>query len=401
MNRRIIHVDLDAFFVSVEQVIDPELRGKPVVVGGDPQRRGVVASASYEARAFGLHAGMPLITASRLCPQAIFVEGGFPRYRDASARFMSILADFSPYLEPAGLDEAYLDVSDVPSHQVAPEIKHRLIHELGLTASIGIAGCKVVAKVASDVSKPDGLLEVAPGAERLFLDPLPIARLPCVGSKTERVLRGMGVTIIGELATLPPSRLKHHFGAAGETIHRYANGIDDRKVEPPAAAKSISRETTFSQDTRDRQFLGATLGYLSERVGAELRQQGKQFRCITLKLRYASFETITRSHTLREASAADQVIFQEGLHLLERALAHTRQRVRLIGIGVSSLVGQERQLHMLNASAERLAQLNRAIDHIRQKYGFTAIQTGRTLSLREAFPDDKRGYILQTPSLSR
>ena len=199
MTRRIMHIDLDAFFVSVEQVENPELKGKPVVVGGRPDRRGVVAAASYEARAFGLYAGMPLITASRLCPQATFIEGNFAKYRSASQKFMAILADSSPYLEPMSLDEAYLDVTGFESiygsiHQMALAIKQRIKDELGLCASIGVASCKVVAKVASELSKPDGLLEVANGDERSFLAPLPIAKLPGIGKKTERVLTGLDIT---------------------------------------------------------------------------------------------------------------------------------------------------------------------------------------------------------------
>ncbi len=201
-NKTIMHIDLDAFFVSVEQVLNPELQGKPVVVGGKPERRGVVAAASYEARAFGLHAGMPLVTASRLCPQAIFIEGSFPKYRNASQKFMAILADFSPFLEPVSLDEAYLDVTGFESihgsiHQMALAIKQRVKDELELCASVGIASCKVVAKIASELSKPDGLLEVAQGEERSFLAPLPVNRLPGVGKKTERTLRGLGIKTIG------------------------------------------------------------------------------------------------------------------------------------------------------------------------------------------------------------
>ncbi len=202
MARRIMHIDLDAFFVSVEQLENPELRGKPVVVGGKPDRRGVVASASYEARDFGLHAGMPLATASRLCPQATFIEGSFAKYRDASQRFMAILANFSPYLEPVSLDEAYLDATGFESiygsiGQMAVRIKQRIRDELGLCASVGIASCKVVAKVASELSKPDGLLEVAAGEERSFLAPLPITKLPGIGKKTERKLNGLGITTMG------------------------------------------------------------------------------------------------------------------------------------------------------------------------------------------------------------
>jgi DNA polymerase-4 len=209
MSRRIMHIDLDAFFVSVEQVANPELRGRPVVVGGRPQGRGVVAAASYEARAFGLHSGMPLVTASRLCPQAIFIQGSFPKYRDASRKFMAILADFSPFIEPMGLDEAYLDATGFESihgsaHEMAAKMKQRVKAELGLNASIGIANSKVVAKVASEEAKPDGLLEVDEGKESSFLAPLPIARLPGVGPKTERKLKRLGITTIGP--NYPPRR---------------------------------------------------------------------------------------------------------------------------------------------------------------------------------------------------
>ena len=401
-----MHIDLDAFFVSVEQVENPKLKGKPVVVGGRPKARGVVASASYEARAFGLHAGMPLSTASRLCPQAIFIEGSFPKYRDASERFMTILADFSPFLEPLGLDEAYLDATGFESiygsiHQMAVKLKQRIKAELGLSASVGIASGKVVAKVASELSKPDGLLEVATGEEYSFLAPLPITKLPGIGRKTEQKLNALGINIIGELSIMPLAALESHFGAFGEILHRFANGIDDREVEPPAPAKQISRETTFSKDTRDRSFLKATLRYLGERVGAELRQQDKQARCVTLKLRYADFTTITRSQTLTQAFDSDQTIFDTGVKLLNKALSGEKRAVRLIGIGVSNLVEAGKQLGMLDFSARRQEQLNRAIDRIRNKYGFTAIQTGRTLKLKDLFPESGEGYKLHTPSLSR
>ncbi len=401
-----MHIDLDAFFVSVEQVLNPELRGKPVVVGGRPDRRGVVASASYEARASGLHAGMPLATAYRLCPQAIFIEGSFAKYRDASQKFMAILADFSPFLEPMGLDEAYLDVTGFESihgsiRQMAVAIKKRTRDEVGICASVGIAGSKVVAKVASEKSKPDGLLIVPLGEERSFLAPLPIDELPGVGKKTENLLRGWGINTIGQLAALPPDMLKVRLGVFGAIIHNYANGIDNSKVEPPGAAKSISRETTFARDTLDRSILSATLRYLSERVGAELREQDKQARCVALKLRYADFTTITRRHTLRQSDNTDKTIFDTGLQLLKRELSVGKQPVRLIGIGVSNLVESSRQLDMLDASLPRREQLDKAIDRIRKKYGFAAIQTGRTLPLKELFSSDKGDYTLHTPSLSR
>jgi DNA polymerase-4 len=405
VNRCILHIDLDAFFVSVEQVLAPDLRSKPVVVGGRPDRRGVVASASYEARVFGIRAGMPLAQAYRLCPKAIFLQGSFPAYRAASERFMKILADFSPCLEPAGLDEAYLDVTGCEAHgtprQLALRIKERVKKELKLIASVGVASCKVVAKIASDLGKPDGLVEVAAGQEKDFLAPLPVASLPGVGKKTEQALKSMGISTIGQLATLPPEAINNRFGAAGVMIHHYANGIDNREVEPPGEAKSISRETTFAEDTLDRAFLQAILRYLCERVGAELRQESKHARTITLKLRYADFETITRRISSKEVTDADEVIFAGAVKLLDQALARKRKLVRLIGVGVSNLASYGKQLYLLDSRPQRLWHLDKAIDRIRKKYGFTAIQTGRTLLLKDIFASREGDYILETPSLSR
>jgi DNA polymerase-4 len=406
MARCILHIDLDAFFVSVEQVFDPALRGKPVVVGGDPGGRGVVACASYEARAYGLKSGMPLARAYRLCPHAIFLSGSFHRYSAASAGFFAILGDFTPDIEPIGLEEAYLDLTGFeslygPVKETALRIKQHIKDELSITASVGIASSKVVAKVASSLSKPDGLIQVAPGEERSFLAPLPIDKLPGVGAKGETVLKKMGIKTIGELGCLPLSFMKQTFGVWGEVLHRYANGMDNSTVEavlgPP---KSISRSTTFARDTLNRSFLKAMLHYLSERVGAELRAQGKLARCITLKLRYTDFETITCSHTLKQAADTDRAIFEVGCRLLDKALEHRAVLVRLIGIGVSNLV-EGRQLNMFDPWAESLEQLNQAIDRIRDKYGFTAIESGCTLPLREVFPTEDGHYLLKTPSLSR
>ena len=403
MIRRIMHIDLDAFFVSVEQVLNSELRGKPVVVGGNPDRRGVVAAASYEARAFGLHSGMPLITASRLCPQAVFIEGNFARYRAASKKFMTILADFTPYLEPMGLDEAYLDVSGFESihgsiRQMGEAIRERIRRELGICASAGIAGCKIVAKVASDAAKPDGLLEVPEGGEASFLAPLPIAELPGIGKKSQGVLKGMGVETIGQLAALLPDILKHRFGVSGVIMCNHAKGIDGSSVQAPGEAKSISRETTFMNDTRDEKYLEATLQYLSEKIGNTLRRHGKRAGCVSLKLRYADFTTITRQQTLSRASDTDRVIFDVGNRLLRKELAANRQSVRLLGIGVSGFT-DGRQLSMLDMSGIKQEKLNRAVDRIRQRYGFQAIETGRTLLLKDVFPVDNKDETLSMTSV--
>ncbi len=386
--RTIIHIDLDAFFVSVEQVLNPGLKGKPVVVGGKPDRRGVVATASYEARVFGLHSAMPLVTAARLCPEAIFIEGNFARYREFSQKFMAILNDFSPFIEPMGIDEAYMDVTGFESlhgsiRQMAVAMKQRIRNELGICASVGIANCKVVAKVASDLSKPDGLIEVPSGKERDFLAPLTVEKLPGVGKQSMKIMKSLGIHTIGELARVPSSTLKTRFGTSGETMIRFANGIDDSQVLPPGEAKSISRETTFGEDTRDRAFLKATLWSQSEKVGADLREKGKQARCVTLKLRYADFSTITRSRTLRESAGTDQAIFEIGAELLEQALTIERQAVRLIGIGVTNLVEPSRQATLFTPSARKLEELNKTVDRIRNRYGFGAIQTGRAMRLKD------------------
>jgi len=385
MARCIFHIDLDAFFVSVEQVLNPKLKGKPVIVGGDPERRGVVASASYEARPFGIHSGMPSSKARRLCPQAIFIRAHFSIYKDASAKFMKILGDFSPYIEPLGLDEAYLDVTGCEEpygspRQLALAIKERIHKELEITASVGIATCKVVAKIASDLCKPDGLLEIAPGKEQAFLNPLPIVKLPGVGKKTEQALKEMGVTTIGELASLPLDTISRQFGVTGAVLHSYAQGIDDREVEAPGEAKSISQELTFAHDTLDRNFLEANLHNLCQEVCQDLRSQNKRTKCVAIKLRYADFKTITRQVTLQEASDVTPVVFATAQQLLSKALAQRGKPIRLIGIRISSLFGEGKQLPMFDSGTEKPEHLDKAIDKIRRKYGSTAIKTGNGIS---------------------
>lgn len=391
MIKGILHVDLDAFFVSVEQSLNPELRGKPVIVGGRPERRGVVAAASYEARAFGVKSAMPLARAYQLCPQAIFLQGNHRRYGEFSEKFMVILSDFTPAMEPGGLDEAFLDITGcdifgIP-REIAAKIKTRVKNELELVASVGIASCKVIAKIASDFGKPDGLVEVPQGQEREFLAPLPINRMPGIGPRTEQALKSLGITTIGALAGLPVSILKNKFGSYGIMLHNHANGIDNRKVESPGKARSISHETTFSHDTGDIKYLHAMLRLLCEKVGARLRREEKYARSVSLKLRFDDFETINRSRTLKETTHIDDVIYETAVEILDRALRNQRKLVRLIGVEAANLVDRGKQLSLFDQQRQRREQRDKAIDRIRQKYGFDAVQSGQAMALKQIFDD--------------
>jgi DNA polymerase-4 len=392
--RTIFHIDLDAFFVTVEQVLNPALSGKPVIVGGRPEGRGVVASASYEARKCGVHAAMPLARAKRLCPQAIFLTGNYHRYVDFSHKFMDILADYSPSFQPGGLDEAYLDVTGCQNfgswHNLAIKIKERIKRETGLVASIGIAPSKVVAKIASDLSKPDGLIEVASGEEKAFLSPLPVQKMPGVGEKTNQVMKSMNILTIGQLARMPEPLFKNRFGEGMLWLREHANGIDNSAVEAYGEAKSSSRETTFEKDTSDTGLLKSTLRYFSEKLGADLRDSDKKARTVTLKLRYADFETINRSKTSREATNLDDKIFQSAVRLLESALAKKYRAVRLVGLEVSNFINSETQLGLFDAESKKLEQIDRAVDGIRDKYGFDSIQTGYTMELKQKYSGKTR-----------
>ncbi|MHB8085845.1 MAG: DNA polymerase IV [Dehalococcoidia bacterium] len=385
--RTIFHIDLDAFFVTVEQVLNPALAGKPVIVGGRPEGRGVVATASYEARKCGVHSAMPLSKAKRLCPQAVFLTGNYHRYMEFSRKFMDILADYSPSFQPGGLDEAYLDVTGCENfgswRNLATIIKERIKKETGLVASIGIAPCKVVAKIASDLSKPDGLIEVAPGGEKSFLAPLPVKKMPGVGEKTNRVMQSMNILTIGQLADMPEPLFKNRFGEGSLWLREHANGIDASPVEAYGEAKSASRETTFEKDTSDPGLLKATLRYFSEKLGAELRDSEKKARTVTLKLRYADFETINRSTTAREATNLDDKIFHSAVRLLDSTMAKKYRAVRLIGLEVSNFINSETQLGLFDSENRKLEQVDRAIDGIRDKYGFDSIQTGYTMELKQ------------------
>ena len=382
MARCIFHVDLDAFFVSVEQLHDPSLRGKAVIVGGHPDARGVVSAASYEARRYGVHSAMPLVQARRLCPQALFVPVNFPRYLDASRRFMTLLQATASLIEPLGLDEAYLDVSErvrdfdeARAHALA--LKQRVRDELGLVASVGVAPCKIVAKVASDFDKPDGLVVVRPGDEATFLAPLDVIKLPGVGKKTADSLIQIGIQTMGQLAALQAEVLQRRFGRYGNVLLSHARGIDDSPVESRGDPKSISRETTFAQDTRDIDLLHTTLRSMCSEIAHDLRADRKRTRTVTLKLRYEDFQTVTRQSSLRTETADAGELFEAATPLLRELMSGELRRIRLIGVRASRLSGPERQLDMFSQDVAKIQNLERTIAQLHSRYGPQSVQTLR------------------------
>jgi DNA polymerase-4 len=380
--RYILHLDIDAFYASVEEILDPSLKGKPVIVGARPEQRGVVASASYAARAFGVHSAMPTAQALRLCPQAIIVSPHRQAYKEYSAQMMDIFSEYSPLVEPLSLEEAFLDVTGCEARWSSPEalahrIQERLQKELGLSASIGLASNKLVAKIASDLEKPHGFVVVPHGEEAEFLAPLPVGKLWGVGEVTARSLHEMGVFTIGQLVLLPVAQLEAKFGRRGRDLYRQARGADDSPVVIERERKSLSREVTFAQDIGDRQVLRKTLLSLSEDVASRLRKRGLRGRTVKLKLRYADFTTLTRQTTVDAPTDLGQVIFDQATWLLDKAWDR-RRKVRLIGVGVSRFEQEERQLSLFEAPGEgkvaKLRRLSQAVDQIRGKYGDEAIQ---------------------------
>ena len=319
---------------------------------------------------------------------------------------MRILGSYSPFLEPRGLDEAFIDMTGFesiycPAAEVAAKIKGRIEKELNVIASVGIASSKVVANVASDYDKPDGLVEVPPSEEAQFLSSMPVERLPGVGAKTGEVLnRVLGVNTVGALANVSPPVLRRTFGAWGDLLLLWANGRHHSPVSGSASPKSISRETTFAQDMGSRPQLRDILRYLAERVGADLRHEGKRARSMVLKVRYEDFETITRQRTLRVPAAVDGTVFETGAALLDRALEERRKKVRLLGIGVTDLVPNAEQLDLFGNPQKEAESLSLALDRIRDKYGFASMQTGRTFRLGHQIPGERRGFHIEKASPS-
>ncbi len=380
--RIIVHIDMDAFFASVEQRDNPALRGKPVVVGADPREgtgRGVVSTCSYEARKFGIHSAMPVSQAYRLCPCAVFIRPHMEKYADVSRRIRRILYDFSPDIEQASIDEAYLDITGTyrifsPSAAGACRVlKQRIRQETGLTSSVGIAPTMMAAKIASDLKKPDGLVEVKPEGLLDFLWPLDVGRIWGLGGKAQEVLSRHGIRTIGELARTAPAQLVELFGRNGLRFRELALGRDDRMVEPGQEVKSISSETTFGHDTRDAEQIDKTLMRLCEEVSSRLRQEHSKGRTITLKVRLSGFQTYTRSLTVAEATNFADVIARHVRGLYGK-FEHRDRHTRLVGVRVSGLspAGFPDSLFVDSADLKR-EEVHKAVEKIRRKFGDDAI----------------------------
>jgi DNA polymerase-4 len=378
----ILHVDLDAFFAAVEQRDRPELRGKPVIIGGGgPDDRGVVSTASYEARVFGVRSAMPLRTAGRLCPQGVFLPVDGAKYQAESRRVITILRRFTSRLEQVSIDEAFLDVAGSealfgPPEEIARRIKAMINAETGLTVSVGVATTKLVAKIGSDLRKPDGLVVVPPGEEAAFLAPLPVSRLWGVGPATTAALAELGVRTIGDLAALPPSTLTRRFGTHGASLHERALGIDDDPVHEPDAAKSVGHEHTFDEDTSDPEVIERTLLGLADGVAWRLRGMGRQAGTVVVKVRDSGFRTVTRQAPLPEPTDLTEPIFRTALALARPEVRG--KRIRLLGVTAMHLDVPD-QLALFTADAERQHRVMEAADALKRRFGERAIVRARLL----------------------
>jgi DNA polymerase-4 len=391
----ILHVDMDAFFVSVELLERPELRSKPVIVGGGPNQRGVVTAASYEARKFGVHSAMPLRTAGRLCPHAVYLDSHHAKYSEWSDRVATILAKFSPIVEMVSIDEAYLDLSGTerlhgPPLAAADKLLRTITRDTGLPCSGGLASTRLVAKVASDQAKPRGLLWVVPGSEARFLAPLSVRKIPGIGEVTERALRALRIETVDQLAAQPLEKLEKVFGQWGTALYRKARGGDSYEFIIDAEPKSISHNHTFGEDTDDTVALTAMLSHLSQKACKRLREAGLATRTLTLTIRYSGFDTYTRSKTLNEPAQLDADIFTV-LQKLFHANRNHRRKIRLLGVSLGGLTHGAKQLDLLSPERRaKLEKLTRATDHLRDRFGFGSVQFGGSLRSEDSKESDER-----------
>lgn len=392
--RRILHIDMDAFYASVEQQDNPALKGRPVIVGGSPEARGVVSAASYEARVFGIHSAQPAARARKLCPQGVFLPVRMERYREVSRHIFEIFREYTPRIEPLSLDESFLDVTGCetlfgPARQIAAELKKKIRNRTGLTASAGIAPNKFLAKIASDWEKPDGLVEIKPEEVGAFLENLPVAKLWGVGKATEEILMEMGIARAGQLARHPPETLVKKLGKFGLELLALARGEDDRPVAAGEEAKSVSQEKTFTPDLADRRQMFRIILEQAEEVGWELRRQRVKGQTVQLKVRYPDFTLITRSQTLPIPTDAGMEIYRTALGLLEKTEAFAR-KVRLLGVGVSNLRPRDdpSPRGLFDSYREKEEKSLEAVDRIWDKFGRQALKRA---SLLENERDGEKG----------
>ncbi|MFT5447947.1 MAG: DNA polymerase-4 [Gammaproteobacteria bacterium] len=382
----ILHVDMDAFFASVEERENPQLRGQPVIVGGTPGARGVVAAANYEARKYGIHSAMPATQAARLCPHAVFVRSRMDLYVEVSQQIRAIFLRYTPLMEPLSLDEAFLDVSGSErlfggAAEIAVRIKQQIREELQLVASVGVARNKFLAKLAGALEKPDGLTVVADAQVLAFLDPLPVSKLWGVGDAARESLAAIGVITIADLRAAPEQELHARFGKRAQRLFELANGIDERAVVPDSRARSISHETTFAVDVADRALLRARLLELTEQVARRARNNNQNGRCVQIKLRYGDFRTVTRSRTLSQASATTDVLWQAASSLLETHLRREPGALRLIGMGLTSFEDDVCDQPDLfgNAQVQEGQAIDQLSDDIAKRFGRNFVHRGGSL----------------------
>ncbi|CUH96918.1 DNA polymerase IV [Propionispora sp. 2/2-37] len=383
--RWILHADMDAFYASVEQRDHPEFRQQPVIVGGNSSR-GVVAAASYEARQYGVRSAMPMAEARRRCPQGIYVLPNMAKYAKISGEIMQILASFSPVIETLALDEAFLDITGMELlHNdvvdIAVKIKEQIRAQLNLIISVGVAPNKFLAKLASAYNKPDGLMVIRPGEELSLLSPLPVSKLWGVGEVTERILKSLQIETIGQLRQIDPYTLEKHLGRYSIELYNLAWGRDDRLVIPDREAKSVGNEETFSRDIQSQESILAALLSLAERVGWRLRKEGLCGKTITLKVRFSSFRTVTRSLTLMQPIAIDEVIYHTALQLM--AIIPVKEGIRLLGITVSGLGPREQQLNLFNEVTDKQEKIADAMDFLKERFGTHIVTRGRVLEKRD------------------
>ncbi|WP_207264160.1 DNA polymerase IV [Desulfovibrio sp. Huiquan2017] len=388
MQTWILHIDMDAFYASVEQMDNPELRGKPVAVGGTSDRS-VVSAASYEVRKYGVRSAMSVVKARKLCPEIILVPGRMGRYKEVSHQVMGVLREFSPTVEQASVDEAYLDGTGLerlfgPIDEVGRRIKERMREVTGLTCSVGVAPVRFLAKIASDMDKPDGLFIVRHEEVAAFLRTLPVGKIPGVGAKLLDVLKRLGVRTCGDILTKPVGYWEGRLGKHGAALYNRARGIDTTPVTPCEAAKSCSAENTFHEDTTDRALLRKWLLVQSERVGEDLRRHGYKGRTVTLKIKYADFSQITRSKSLDARTDNTAVIYGIACALLEQV--KLPRAVRLIGVGVSNFGARARQVTLFEEAPrqqESTSELDRAVDEVRRKFGGRAVTRVELLGFKK------------------